>query len=162
MLTANCLLEIISQKSKYSQQEFRLYIEIFNVYGQINVLQLFKSLVRPHLEYGSDVFFPTLKKSGHARECSKACYQIGKIISREILPRLPPLEYRHLRNNMVQTYKIVRDNDIGDKGKLLTLNSDTKTRGHKYKMFKRMSRLNICEKCSVTELSLLGTINPIV
>ena len=44
---------------------------------------------------------------------------------------------------MVQTNKIVRDIDIVDKDKLFTIVTDTRTRGHKYKLFKRRSRLNI-------------------
>ena len=44
---------------------------------------------------------------------------------------------------MVQTYKIVRDIDIVDKDKLFTIVTETRTRGHKYKLFKRRSRLNI-------------------
>ena len=58
---------------------------------------------------------------------------------------LSSLEYtcRRLRNDMVQTYKIVRDIDIVDTDKLFTMNTDTRSRGHKYKLFKRRSRLNI-------------------
>ena len=56
---------------------------------------------------------------------------------------LPSLQYRRLRNDMVQTYKIVRDIDIVDKDKLFTIVTKTRTRGHKYKLFKRRSRLNI-------------------
>ena len=56
---------------------------------------------------------------------------------------LPSLQYRPLRNDMVQTYKIVRDIDIVDKDKLLTIATETRTRGHKYKSFQRRSRLNI-------------------
>ena len=44
---------------------------------------------------------------------------------------------------MVQTYKIVRAIDIVDKDKLFTIVTETRTRGHKYKLFKRRSRLNI-------------------
>ena len=57
-----------------------------------------------------------------------------------------PLQYRLLRNDKAQTYKIVRDIDIIDKDKLFTTITDTRTRGqnlHKYKLFKRRSRLNI-------------------
>ena len=43
---------------------------------------------------------------------------------------LPSLEYRRLRNDMVHTYKIVRDIDIVDKDKLFTINTDTRIRGH--------------------------------
>ena len=48
---------------------------------------------------------------------------------------LPSLEYRRLRNDMVQTYKIVN--------KLFTVITDVRTIGHLYKLFKRKSRLNI-------------------
>ena len=56
---------------------------------------------------------------------------------------MPSLEYRRLRNDMVQTYKIVRDIEIVDKNKLFTVIPDARTRGHQYKLFKRRSRLNI-------------------
>ena len=56
---------------------------------------------------------------------------------------LPSLQYRHLRNDMVQTYKIVRDIGNVDKDKLFTIVNDTRTRGHEYKLFKRRSRLNL-------------------
>ena len=70
---------------------------------------------------------------------------------------LSSLECRRLRNYMVQTYKIVRDIDIVDKDKLFTINNDTRTRGHKYKLFKRRSRLYFAKMCLVAELSILGT-----
>ena len=41
------------------------------------------------------------------------------------------LQYRRLRNDMVQTYKIVRDIGIVDKDTLFTIVTDTRTRGHK-------------------------------
>ena len=62
---------------------------------------------------------------------------------------LASLQYRRLRNNLVQTYKIVRDIDIVDKDKLFTIVTDTRTRGHKYKLFKRRSRLNVCKNVFV-------------
>ena len=52
---------------------------------------------------------------------------------------LPSLQYRRLRNDMVQTYKIVRNIGSVDKDKLFTIVTDTRTRGHKYKLFKRRS-----------------------
>ena len=115
-------------------------------------LHLFKSLVRPYLEYGSVIFSPTLKKDQimlenvqrRATRLVKALQ--GKTYSERLKSlRLPSLQYRRLRNDMVQTYKIVRDIDIVDKDKLFTIVTETRTRGHKYKFFKRRSRLNICK-----------------
>ena len=113
-------------------------------------LHLFKSLVRPHLEYGSVIFSPTLKKyqimlenvQRRATRLVKALQ--GKTYTERLKSLgLPSLQYRRLRNDMVQTNKIVRDIDIVDKDKLFTIVTDTRTRGHKYKLFKRRSRLNI-------------------
>ena len=115
-------------------------------------LHLFKSLVRPHLEYVSVIFSPALKKDQIMLEnVQKACYQIGKSTARKTYSErlkslgLPSLQYRSLRNDMVQTYKIVRDIDIVDKVKLFTIVTETRTRADKYKLFKRRSRLNICK-----------------
>ena len=59
------------------------------------------------------------------------------------MPSLHSLEYRCLRNDMVQTYNIVRHIDIFDKNKLFTVITDARTRGDHYKLFKRRSRSNI-------------------
>ena len=56
---------------------------------------------------------------------------------------LPTLEYRRERADMIQTYKFLYDIDIVDKDKLFTTAQYQATRGHPYKLFKRISRLNL-------------------
>ena len=112
-------------------------------------LHVFKSLVRPHLEYGSVIFSPTLKDQIMLDHVQRRATRLVKALHGKTYPErlkslgLPSLQYRRLRNVMVQTYKIVRDIDIVEKDKFFTLVPDTRTRGHKYKLFKRRSRLNI-------------------
>ena len=113
-------------------------------------LHLFRSLVRPHLVYGSVIFSPTLEKDQIMLEnVQRRATRLVKALQGKTYPErlkrlgLPSLQYRRLRNDMVQTYKIIRDIDIVDKDKLLPIVTDTRTRGHKYKLFKRRSILNI-------------------
>ena len=113
-------------------------------------LHLFKSLIRPHLEHGLVIFSPTLKKDKIMLEnVQRHATRLVKALQGKTYPEclkslgLPSLQYRRLRNDIVQTYKIVRDIGIVDKDKMFTIVTDTRTRGHKYKLFKRRSRLNI-------------------
>ena len=86
------------------------------------LIQLFKSQVRPHLEYGSFIFSSTLKKDkvllqNVQRRATRLVKSLqGKSYSERLRSLgMPSLEYRRLRNDMVQTYEIVRDIDIVDK-----------------------------------------------
>ena len=55
---------------------------------------------------------------------------------------LPSLEYRRLRTDVIQTYKILHDIDHIDRTKLFSMATATNTRGHSLKLFKRRTRLN--------------------
>ena len=62
---------------------------------------------------------------------------------RPLALRLPSLEYRHEKADVIQVYKILLDIDEVDKNKLFTLSEYTATRGHSFKLFKRRLRLKI-------------------
>ncbi len=55
---------------------------------------------------------------------------------------LPSLEYRRLRADMVQVYKIMHDIDHVDKNKLFSPATYMQTRGNSYKLFKKRARLS--------------------
>ena len=86
-------------------------------------LHVFKSLVRPHLEYGSVIFSPTLKDQIMLENVQRRATRLVKALHGKTCPErlkslgLPSLQYRCLRNVMAQTYKIVRDIDIVEKDK---------------------------------------------
>ena len=124
-------------------------------------LNLFKSVVRPHLEYASTVWSPVykkLKKDKIAIEnVQKRATKLVKCVShlpyRERLRALglPTLEYRRERADVTQVYKILHDMDKMDKNKLFTMSDYPATRGHSLKLFKRRSRLQIRENSSAIE-----------
>ena len=113
-------------------------------------LNLYKSLVRPHLEYATPVWSPFYKKDEIIIENIQRC-ATKLVTSCKHLPYperlcklgLPTLEHRRERADMIQTYKILLNINIVDKDKLFTTAQYQATRGHSYKLFKRRSRLNL-------------------
>ena len=56
---------------------------------------------------------------------------------------MPTLEYRRLRADIVQVYKILNDIDKVDRTKLFPLVSYSRTRGHPIQLYKEKPRLNV-------------------
>ena len=114
---------------------------------------LFKSLVRPILEYASSVWNPYKTKDIEAienvqRRATKMLPDMKDLTYEERLKKLklPSLRYRRLRGDMIETFKIVTE--IYDKRvteDLLPINKSTfhQTRGHSLKLTKNRSRLDI-------------------
>ncbi len=71
------------------------------------MVQLYKSLVRPHLEYANDVWSPRLKRNINALEA----VQLSNLTYEERLNRLklPSLVYRRNRNDMIQVFKYLHN-----------------------------------------------------
>ena len=111
-------------------------------------LQLYKTLVRPHIEYGSVIWSPYFKKDiflieNLQRRATKMVIDI-KDLSYETRLKclgLPTLQYRRGRCDMVQVYKIVNAIDRLDYNMFFTEASHKGTRGHDYKLQKSRSRL---------------------
>ena len=71
---------------------------------------LYKSMVRPHLEYANFVWCPY--KIGDIKEIEKVQKRATKlIINTDRLKRLnlPTLKYRRLRGDMIEVFKITHD-----------------------------------------------------
>ena len=60
---------------------------------------------------------------------------------------LPTLQYRRLRTDIIQTFKIIKDIDIVDKNKVFPPNRASVTRGHQEKIYEKYSRTNIRKFC---------------
>ena len=115
-------------------------------------LNLYKSVVRPHLEYASSIWSPMFKKDKILMENEqRRATRLVKCIQHLTYPErlkalgLPSLEYRWERTDMIQVYKIMHGIDKIDRDKLFTLSRYTATRGHSLKLFKKRSRLKIRE-----------------
>ena len=108
------------------------------------MIPLFKALIRPHLEYANAVWSPYKKKDVKRieqvqRDFSKRIDGMRDLNYSERLRRLklPSLEFRRLRGDLIEAYKITHDiYDPVTTKSLLTLSNVTNTRSHPYKLTK--------------------------
>ena len=115
-------------------------------YRDQNILiPLFKSLVRPVLEYGNAVWNNGIKKCMNKienvqRKLTKHVKGMQHLSYKERLKRtkLPSLEYRQMRGDLIQVYKIA--NDIYDPvstNSIFEFTNNERLRGHKFKINKQ-------------------------
>ena len=120
----------------------------FNYLMATDLIKLYKSLVRPHLEYGQSVWSPYLIKNIKSLErvqkrVTKLVPSIKKLSYSERLRvlKLPSLQYRRLRGDLIQVYKMLNKNKSYEY--FLKLNTDSRTRCHNYKLYKSSCRVDI-------------------
>ena len=113
-------------------------------------LPVFKALIRSKLEYGQLIWYPyniTDKRKIEAvqRRATKRINGFDKMSYRERLEKLklPTLEYRRKRGDMIEVYKIL--NKFYDDNTIIRFNmAKTERRGHGLKIYKeRVLRLDI-------------------
>ena len=114
-------------------------------------IYIYKSLVRPHLEYANQVWAPHLKKhiisiEGVQRRATKLVPGLKDLPYEQRLRELslPTLAYRRLRGDMIEAYKVA--SQVYDKSvcsNLLKFSETRATRGHAYKLFKERARLDV-------------------
>ncbi|WAR21988.1 YWV1-like protein [Mya arenaria] len=111
-------------------------------------LNLYKSIIRPIVEYGSCVWSPYLKKDikrleDVQRRATKLVKDVSDLSYEQRLKALgiPTLEYRRDRADMIQIYKSVYGHDELKWDHLFTLSSGD-LRGHHLKFFKKKSKHN--------------------
>ena len=108
---------------------------------------LYKSLVRPHLEYASCIWSPQLKRDQDAiervqRRATKLVPELRNLpyTSRLQQLSLPTLKYRRRRSDMIETYRIATNQhsinghcrcSLCPTKQLLDLSTNLHTRGHK-------------------------------
>ena len=121
----------------------------FEYKDRIIMTTLYKSLVRPHLEYANQIWAPHLVK--HVTALENVQHRATKAIpglkdleynQRLSVLKLPTLSYRRLRGDMIETYKILTgkyDKDVTEG--FFKLRQDSDTRGHSLKIFKERPRL---------------------
>ena len=115
------------------------------------MIPLYKTLIRPILEYGNVVWSPRLRK--HIDHIEKVQRRYTKrIIGTHDLEyecrlrklNLPSLEYRRLRGDMIETYKVVHNHyDPITTSSMFTINSSFTTRGHPFKLIKKSTITNL-------------------
>ena len=103
--------------------------------------------MRPILEYGSVIWSPKLKQDEERiekiqRRATKLVPEIKDLSYTERLEKLDlaSLHYRRFRADVWETYKIIHNDKTELKNKIFTLNTNTNTRGHQYKLAKPHTR----------------------
>ena len=105
-------------------------------------INLYKSLVRPIIEYGNTIWGPHYILDQHSIEQIQR--RANRILTglydtpysdRLNILKLPTLQYRRLRGDMILLYRLLHNN-IGIHFSDYFTRSFTSTRGHSYKIFK--------------------------
>ena len=109
--------------------------------------RLYKTLVRPHLEYGNLIWGPHYRLDQQAveRVQRRATKLVPNLKDRPYIERLqalklPSLLHRRRRGDMIQVYKIVNNKERIETSELFSLNTSTATRGHNWKLFKPVAQ----------------------
>ena len=132
---ANQILGIIKRSFKYLNKEV--------------LLKLYKSLVRPHLEYGNCVWYPHLKRQSIALE--KIQRRATRILSdctgmnyheRLKFFNLHSLKGRRIRGDMILAYKIFHGMIDIDPKDIFNLSDNNKTRCSEMKIFVEHTNLS--------------------
>ena len=114
-------------------------------------MHLYRSLVRPHLQYANQIWAPHLRK--HITAIENVQHRATKLVpSLKNLPypdrlralNLPTLAYRRQRGNMIELFKILTPTYDPEVSNFINLaDSNTTTRGHHLKIKKTRPRLKI-------------------
>ena len=115
----------------------------FSLIDEVTLPFLFKSLVRPHLEYGNLVWGPFNRADQKAiervqRRATRLVTSIRHLKYQERLHilRLPSLYYRRRRGDMIHVYQMLHGGvDVGASD-MFTLHTGGPTRGHSLKLCK--------------------------
>lgn len=138
----------IAEKVKKANQAIGYIRNTFTCLDKDIFLPLYKSFVRPHLEYASIIWSPTFKKDIIAiehvqRRATKLVTGCKTRTYEERLKHLglPTLSYRRERTDMIQLFKIMNKYDIVEI-RNLQLASNT-NRGHQFKLTKSLARTRL-------------------
>ena len=112
------------------------------------LLPLYKTLVRPHLEYAVQVWSPYLVKDIEILERVQHRFtrMIDGVRDLEYKHRLkslglPSLKFRRLQGDLIETFKIIKGFDKINSEKFFTLSHNRNTRGHSLKLATTRARI---------------------
>ena len=139
----------INQKVNKANKILGLIRRSFSYLDREMLITLYKSLVRPHLEYCHTITYPIYDRQaklieGVQRRATKLInYLKDKPYDERLRElKLPSLYYRRLRGDLIETYKYTHDM-YTTAHKPFTLDSNIyNTRGHNYKLSKQRCNKN--------------------
>ena len=139
----------ISLTAKKARKSAGMLLRAIEFKTPFILVPLFKSLVRPILEYANTVWSPHKRKhidllEKVQRSFTKRVIGMYDLEYSQRLERLglPSLEYRRMRGDLIETYKVLHEiYDPITTRELLSLNTSN-TRGHNFKLSKNSPHLN--------------------
>ena len=136
--------EHINKITKKAASKCARILKNFTYRSKEVLVPIFKTIVRPILEYANSAWSSGLRKNINEIEriqksFTKHIYQVKHLNYEQRLEKLnlPSLEYRRFRGDLIQTYKIAKnlyDKETVDS--LFKFKENDRLRGHKYKITK--------------------------
>ena len=151
---------IVDNKLKFSEQCDAAVSKANSALGMIKrnvvsrnhktITKFYKALVRPKLEYCVQAWRPYLRKDIDKiervqRRATKLIAECRNLPYEDRLKYtgLTTLEARRDRGDMIEVFKLMKGITKVDSNKLFHVNSNSRTRGHSYKLDKSRPRLDI-------------------
>jgi len=138
-----------TKAAKKGNQILGLIFRTFVCKDKKILLSLYKSLVRPHLDYCIQVWRPFLHKDVEVlekvqRRATRMIEGLKSVSYEERLRKLnlTTLETRRIRADLIETYKIFHGLDNLNSEAFFELSQVRNTRGHRYKIYKKDFRSN--------------------
>ena len=142
--------EHISKKTKTANGILAIIKKCFLIINAEILKTLYKTLVRPHLEYANQSWKPYLKKhililESVRRRATRLVPGIGNLSYEDMLKELniPTLEYRRRRGRMIEVYKILNECSHRKATEGLFELNERETRGNPYQLKTKKPRLAI-------------------
>ncbi len=112
-------------------------------------LKLYKTIIRPQIEYANVIWHPQYKRQSILLEkVQKRATKMVKDIQhltytdRLIALDLPTVKYRQTRGDLIQTYKIIHNIDNIDSQNFFTMTNDNTRRNGELKLYKEFAKTN--------------------
>ena len=113
------------------------------------LINIYKSIVRPHLEFGSPAWSPHYKKDSELLEkvqhrFTRMFRNLRKVSYSDRLKSLGlwSLEERRIRSDLIEVFKMVKGISHTPLEALFEKDSESRTRGHAHKLKKKFSKSN--------------------
>ena len=140
------------QDSSQSKSWLAWFAGVFSLWMEVFCF-LYKSWIRPLLEYANTIWHPRLKRDINAienvqRRATKMIPGMSNLSYPERLQalRLPTLSYRRARGDMIETYKLLH-HLYNIEHRWLLRGGNTTTRGHTLKLSKSHCKLELRKHC---------------
>ena len=151
---------IVDNQLKFREQCIEVRNKANRILGFINknvsykskyvIKSLYNSYVRPHIEYCIQAWKPYLRHDINMLESvqRRATKLIPEIRHKQYSERLKildmfPIEYRLLRGDLIETYKLLHNIDKIDTVDFFRRRTDTRTRGHSFTLEKSLAHKDI-------------------